>query len=542
MTVPKPIVLLILDGWGIGLNNKGNAITQAQTPNFDKLWNAYPHTQLSASGESVGLPRGEPGNSEAGHLNIGAGTIVFQSLPRINLSIADGSFFQNSALKATSEHVKKNNSALHLMGLIGSGGVHSNIEHLFAILTWAKDQSIENVFLHLFTDGRDSPPSSCLQYLEMVEEKTKTYGVGKIASIMGRFYAMDRDYRWNRTKIAYDALTLGKGKLYQSFQKGIEDSYTASKTDEFIEPIILSDNGKPIKVISDNDAVMFINFRIDRPRQLTKAFVTPNFETQKIKKAAFDPYAEKYGKRQYQDEEIQEMTTFKRDKVVKNLLFITMTEYEPGLPVLAIFPPDKVSLPLSRAIANENLRQLHIAETEKERHITYYLNGKRESSFNGEDWIVIPSPKVRTYDLQPEMSAYTVTDEVLKRIKLNMYDFIAINLANPDMVGHTGVLSAAIKACEVTDDCLGKIVDTTLNLGGICLVTADHGNVEEMIDVNTGGIDTKHSLYPVPFILVDERFKHKNVLPRGILADIAPTVLKLLNIKKPSYMTGKYLI
>lgn len=541
LEVPKPIVLIILDGWGIALPSRGNAVSQAKTPNLNRLWHAYPHTQLEASGEVVGLPRGEPGNSEAGHLNLGAGTIVFQSLPRINMAIADGSFFTNKTLWAASKHVKKNNSSLHLLGLIGSGGVHSNIEHLFALLHWAKEQGLKEVFLHLFTDGRDSPPTSSLKYLSLVEEKIKFYGVGKIASLMGRFYAMDRDYRWERIQKAYEALTEGKGILTSSYQKAIEQSYQKGQTDEFIEPIIIQENGKPRALISDNDAVIFFNFRIDRPRELTKAFVLPDFENLVIKKAAFDPYAERYGKRQY--EEIGELTTFKRNKVCKNLLFVTMTEYEPGLPVITIFPPDQVELPLARILSERCWRQLHIAETEKERHVTYYFDGKRERPFPGEDWVVIPSPRVKTYDLKPEMSAYQVTEEVIKRIKLNVYDFIVINFANPDMVGHTGVLKAGIKACEVVDECMGKVVETVIALGGICLVTADHGNVEEMINLNTGEVDTQHSTNPVPFIIVSKQLQGSTMaLSQGILADVAPTILKIARLPQPSRMTGKSLI
>lgn len=539
--IPKPIVLIILDGWGIAPSSKGNAITQAQTPNLNRLWHAYPHTQLEASGEAVGLPRHEPGNSEAGHLNLGAGTIIYQSLPKINMSIADGSFFDNNALRAAKEHVKKNQSSLHLLGLIGSGGVHSNIEHLFALLRWAKEQGLRNVFLHLFTDGRDSPPTSSIKYLSLIEEKNKQYGVGQIATLAGRFYGMDRDNRWERIQKSYQTLTEGKGILTQSYSQIITKSYEQGKTDEHIEPIVIQKEGKPLKLISDNDAVIFFNFRIDRPRELTKAFVLPDFENLEIKKAAFDPYAERYGKKQY--EKVGKMTTFKRNKVLKNLLFLTMTEYEPGLPVMAIFPPDQVELPLSRILAEKDLRQLHIAETEKQRHVTYYFDGKRENPFPGEDWVVISSPKVRTYDLKPEMSAFLVTEEVIKRIKLNVYDFIIINLANPDMVGHTGVLTAAIKACQVADQCMGQIVNTVSALGGTCLVTADHGNVEEMINPSIGGVDTEHSTNPVPFVIVGNQFQRSaDFLPQGILADVAPTILKLAQLPKPIKMTGKSLI
>ena len=540
--IPKPIVLIILDGWGIASPSKGNAITLANTPNMDKYWHIYPHTQLEASQEAVGLPKGEPGNSEAGHLNLGAGRIVYQSLPRINMSIADGTFFNSRSLLAVKEHINKNQSNLHLLGLLGSGGVHSNIEHLFALLRWVKEQKINKVFLHLFTDGRDSSPTSSQRYLALVEEKIKFYGVGKIATLMGRFYAMDRDNRWDRIQKAYEALTEGKGIKTNDYTKTIQNFYKIGKTDEFIEPIIITENQEPVSLIKDNDAVIFFNFRIDRPRELTKAFILPNFENLTVKKEVFDPYAERYGKKQY-EEENKEQKTFTRQKICQNLLFDTMTEYEPGLPVLTIFPPNQIDLPLARILSQENWRQLHIAETEKERHITYYFDGKRESPFNEEDWVVIPSPKVKTYDLQPEMSAQEISAEVIKRIKLNIYNFILINFANPDMVGHTGVLKAGIKACEATDFYLGKIVETTLNLGGICIITADHGNVEEMINLSTNKADTQHSTNPVPFIIASQQKTNLPLnLPRGILADVVPTVLKIAKISKPNIMTGESLI
>lgn len=534
---PKPAVLIILDGWGLAAEGPGNAITQAKTPNFDRFWAVYPHTQLIASGESVGLPRGEDGNSETGHLNLGAGQIVYQELPRINMAIADGSFFQNPAFKTAAEHVRKNNSSFHLIGLIGAGGVHSSLEHLFALLHFAKIENLKNVFLHLFTDGRDSPPSSALTFLSKVEAKTHENGVGKISTLIGRYYAMDRDNRWERTKKAYEAIVLGKGKKVASAEEGISQSYQAGKTDEFIEPIIIDQNG----LIKDHDAVVFFNFRIDRPRQLTKAFVLPDFETLVIKRAAFDPYAERYGLRQYQVP--SKTTTFKRKKVLKDLFFVTMTEYEVGLPVQVGFVPDMVDLPLGRILAERGLRQFHIAETEKERHVTYYFNGRRERPFQGEDEVEIPSPKVASYDIKPEMAAYQVTETLLKRLKMRIYDFVIVNYANPDMVGHTGVLEAGIKACENVDEYLGKVVNTTLNLEGVAIVTADHGNVEEMINLKTGEVDTKHSTNPVPLIAIDRRFDGvKKVLSRGILADLAPTILAIMNIEKPQIMTGRNLL
>jgi 2,3-bisphosphoglycerate-independent phosphoglycerate mutase len=538
----KPIILIIMDGWGIAPDGPGNAVTQAQTPTIDNFWAAYPRTQLIASGEAVGLPKNENGNSETGHLNLGAGKIVFQDLPRINMAIADGSFFQKPAFKAAAEHVRKNKSSLHLLGLIGSGGVHSSLEHLLALIHFAKQESLPKLFLHLFTDGRDSPPTSALTYIDRVETELKKIGFGQIASLCGRYWAMDRDNRWQRTQKAYDALTLGKGKLVFSPAEGIKTSYEENKTDEFLEPLILTDkNNQPIGLINDNDAVIFFNFRIDRPRQLTKAFVLPNFETLVIKKAAFDPYAERYGLHLYEVPE--QTTTFKRTKIIKNLFFVTMTEFEKRLPAQIAFPPIPVKMPLARVLSEKGLRQLHIAETEKERFVTYYFDGQREDPFSGEDRIEISSPKVATYDKKPEMSAYEVTNELVKRLKTNIYHFVVVNYANPDMVGHTGVLSAGIKACEVTDECVGKVVNTVLGLGGSCLITADHGNVEEMINLATREVDTEHSSNPVPLIIVSQRFRQKvQNLPQGILADVGPTILALMEINKPELMTGRSLL
>jgi 2,3-bisphosphoglycerate-independent phosphoglycerate mutase len=361
--------------------------------------------------------------------------------------------------------------------------------------------------------------------------------VGKIATLCGRYFAMDRDHRWDRTQKAYDLLVSGVGKKVNSIAEGIQSSYQAGKTDEFIEPLIIDQNG----LIQDNDAVLFFNFRIDRPRQLTKAFVLPEFENLKPDKVAFDPYAERYGVRQY--EAPKGTTTFQRKKILKNLFFVTMTEYETGLPVQVGFVPDSVNLPLCRVLAERGLRQFHIAETEKERHVNYYFNGRRERPFPGEDRTVIPSPKVDTYDQKPEMAAYEVTKTLIKRLKSGIYDFAIVNYANPDMVGHTGVLKAGIKACEVTDKCLGEVVKTTLSLGGAAIVTADHGNVEEMIDLHTGQVDTKHSINPVPFIVVDRKFDSGGrVLAQGILADIAPTILAMMGIEKPASMTGRNLL
>lgn len=533
----KPVVLIILDGWGIAPPGPGNAITLAKTPNFNKFWAAFPHTQLAASGEAVGLPHGEDGNSETGHLNLGAGQIVFQDLPRINMAIADGSFYQIEAFKKLIEHLKKNNSTLHLLGLVGPGGVHSSLDHLYALLRLASQEGLKKVWLHLFTDGRDSPPTSAAIYLNQIQMMIEKIGIGQIATIIGRYYAMDRDHRWERTQKAYELMTDGKGEKISSIKEAIRKSYELGKTDEFIEPMLVNKEG----LIKDNDGVIFFNFRIDRPRQLTEAFVLPDFENLKIKKRSFDPYAEKYGLHQYQNPD--GATTFKRNKILKNFFFVTMTEYEKGLPTAIAFPPEVVKIPLARLISENNLHQLHISETEKERFVSYYFDGQREKPFPDEDWVEIPSPRVATYDLKPEMSASEVTEEVLKRLRNMEYNFTVVNYANPDMVGHTGVLAAGIKACEVTDECLGKLVNFVLNLDGTCIITADHGNVEEMIDTITGAVETEHSTNPVPFIIVSRHFNYGGqFLKEGVLADVAPTILKIMGIDKPDLMTGRSLL
>lgn len=541
MGVRKPLLLIILDGWGIAPPGPGNAVTQAYLPNFKRLMSSYPHTKLQASGEAVGLPHQEKGNSETGHLNLGAGRIVYQDLPRINLSIADGSFFKNLAFLKAIEHARKNHSKIHLLGLIGQGGVHSNIEHFYALLNLFRENSFKDVYLHLFTDGRDSPPSSAILFIDQIKNKIEQIKIGKIASITGRYYAMDRDNNWERTRKTYQALVSGIGETAFSAEEAVKKSYSQSLTDEFILPtIILNENKKPVSLISDNDSIIFVNYRIDRPRQLTEAFILPDFENLKRKKP-FDPYTEKYYKKTYVEQKISK--TFKRDKILKNLCFVTMTEYEKDLPCLVAFPPLKISFPLSMVIAEAGLRQLHISETEKERFVTYYFNGQREDPFLNEDRIIIPSPNVPTYDLKPEMSANSVTEELIKRIEMNIYNFILVNFANPDMVGHTGNLRAGIKACEVIDSCLGRIYQSINKNNLSCIITADHGNIEEMINLATGEIDTEHSGNLVPFIFIDKDLRGKNIfLPTGILADVAPTVLKVIGIDIPSIFTGRNLL
>ncbi len=543
----KFVIICVLDGWGIAPPGPGNAVSLAKTPNMDRLWASYPHTQLKASGESVGLPRGEAGNTETGHLNIGAGRIVYQDLERINMSIADGSFFENKVLLGAFEHARRNNSRLHLMGLIGAGGVHSNLDHLFALIQLAKKQNFSNVFLHLFTDGRDSPPTASKTYINQIRGVIKREGVGIIASIMGRYWAMDRDRRWDRTAKAYFALTTGKGQLVKTPEEAIENSYAQGKTDEFIEPSIISDaQGKPFGLIQNNDAAIFFNFRIDRPRQLTSPFVIKDF-TEGSVGLEFDPYLEKYEKTHIPSKVALYQKLFDRGKPLENLFFATMTEYsktlcEAGTKVA--LPPERVVMPIGRVLSEANLKQLRMSESEKERFVTFYFNGQLEKPFSGEERIITPSPNVSTYDAKPEMSAREQTQKLLTKLQEpEGYSFILINYANPDMVGHTGNIGPAVKACEVVDECVGKIANFVLAYGGTLLVIADHGNVEEMINVHTGEIDTEHSINPVPFIAVSKEFLGKSqTLPAGILADLAPTTLALLNIPKPEDMTGRNLL
>lgn len=537
---PRPTVLLVLDGWGIGPNNAGNAIARSKTPNMDRYWLSFPHTQLAASGEAVGLPRGEDGNTETGHLNIGAGSIVYQDLPRINMAIADGSFTTNPTFMNTFKHVKQNKSVLHLMGLIGSGGVHSNIEHLYALLTLCKQEKMDRVYIHGFTDGRDSPPTAGITYIQEVLSFCKKVGVGQIATLMGRYYAMDRDKRWERIEKAYDALTTGSGECVTDPVAAMQAQYDKGITDEFIEPInVCNEQGQP-ELIQDNDAIIFFNYRIDRPRELTKAFVLPNFEEGKLEED-FDPYAVKYEKSHLK--QVIGGQTFKRQKILHNIYFTTMTRYEEGLPVDVAFPPQFVKNPICKVLAEHGLHQLRIAENEKERFVTYYMNGQQEGIFPGEDRVILPSKGAKSYDKVPEMSAREIGEQMIKRIQAETYDAIICNFANADMVAHTGNLDATIKACEVLDEVVGAVVKEVFARGGVVLITADHGNAEELINNSTGEVDTEHSIYPVPFIIIGKQFMNQpTMLPTGILADVAPTMLKIMGITKPETMTGRALI
>lgn len=536
----RPLVLIILDGWGIAPAGPGNAVSLAKLKYLPRLWAGYPHGKLAASGEAVGLPKGEDGNTETGHLNLGAGRVVYQDLPRINMAIADGSFFQNEAFLAAVAHIRKQQSNLHLLGLIGSGGVHSNMEHLFALLWFCKNNAISNVYLHLFTDGRDSPPKSAVTYVRQIEDEINRVGVGTIASITGRYFAMDRDRRWERTEKTYLALTEGKGHTANSPTEAVLSAYEKGITDEFIEPTLVVRGQGPISLIRNGDGVIFFNYRIDRPRQLTKAFVLPDFSEETLH-PGYDPYAVKYYKKHTAVVETHE--PFNRITKLNDLLFVTMTEYEKNLPVKVAFPEQVVMNPLGKVISDANLRQLRVAETEKERFVTYYFNGQREEPFVDEDRLIIPSVKVPTYDMQPEMSADAITKSLVSQLSQRVYDFAVVNFANPDMVAHTGNIQAAIRACEITDECVHSVVSEVLALNGACVITSDHGNVEEMIDPVTAGIDTEHSTYPVPVICIAEDLQGKSEeLPSGMLADVAPTILGLMDLTIPTTMNGRNLL
>lgn len=538
----KRVVLIILDGWGIGPDYEGNAIKLAKTPTMDALWHTFPHTELGASGEYVGLPKGEDGNTETGHLNIGAGKIVYQDLPRINMAIANGSFFSNKAFLKAIAHVKKTQGNLHLLGLIGQGGVHSSNDHLYALLRICAEQKLTNVCIHLITDGRDSPPTSGGMYLAEVQKELSSLGVGKICTVMGRYFAMDRDHRWERIKVAYDALVNGIGQESHDLQADIAKKHESGETDEFIKPLIMTDKSGITPRVKSGDSLIFFNYRIDRPRELTKAIVLDD-ETFKKYTDSFDPYAIKYGA-SHLTQPTSQGNIFHRENRPENLLFVTMTEYEKNLPVEIAFPPEFVEMPLSRVVALAGKRQLKLAESEKERFVTYYFNGQRELKFPGEDIDITPSPKVATYDLQPEMSGVKQTEKLVAAINGNIYDLIVINYANPDMVAHTGNLKASIKACELVDTWIKRIYESVMQKDNLTmLITADHGNVEELINLESGQVDTEHSGFPVPLYIVGSAFRNNRTkLPRGILGDVAPTILKILGIKKPGSMTGRSLI
>ena len=511
----RPVVLVVLDGWGLGRAEPGNAVLAAATPVMDRLWATYPHATLRTSGEDVGLPAGQMGNSEVGHLNLGAGFVVYQWLTRLDRAVADGSFFANPTFLAAVDHARLAGGTLHLMGLVGDGGVHSHSRHLAALLRLTRDQGLTRVAVHTFTDGRDTSPTSGLGYVADLERMMAEFGVGRIATVAGRYYAMDRDQRWERTQRAYDAIVRGIGERATSAVEAIRRSYEAGVTDEFIVPTVIAAAGEPPVTVRPGDSVVFFNFRADRARQLTQALVEPDF------------------------------AGFARGEPVPDMYVATMSRYEPGLPVHVAFESQDVVCPVGRAVSDAGLAQFHSAETEKYAHVTYFFNGGREEPFPGEERVLVPSPKVATYDLQPEMSAPGVTDAVVAAIGSGRYAFVIVNFANCDMVGHTGVFDAAMRAVETVDACLGRIVEATLAADGVALVTADHGNAEEMIDRETGRPMTAHTTNPVPVILVapeDHPLRHARLREDGRLAAVAPTVLGLLGLPIPAEMTELGLI
>ncbi|WP_312651022.1 2,3-bisphosphoglycerate-independent phosphoglycerate mutase [Aminipila sp.] len=506
----KPTMLMILDGFGISKETYGNAIAAASKPNLDKIFDTYPHTTLKACGLNVGLPAGQMGNSEVGHLNIGAGRIVYQELTKITKEIEEGSFFENKSLKQAMDHVIENDSALHFLGLVSDGGVHSHINHLFALLDMAKNNGVKKVFIHALLDGRDVPPRCAIDYIEQLEAHMKEIGLGEIVVVAGRYYGMDRDKRWERVIKFYDAMTSGEGVHSTTAIKAIEQAYNNNQNDEFVIPAIIHGEHSNPAIVNDNDSIIMFNFRPDRAREITRAFVSEDFDG------------------------------FERKKVIRNLCYVCMTQYDAEMPnVLVAFSPQSLKNTLGQYLAQQNLTQLRIAETEKYAHVTFFFNGGIEAPNKDEDRILIPSPSVATYDLQPEMSAYLITEKVLEQIGKDKYDVIILNFANADMVGHTGVFEAAVKAIEALDRCVSQIVDAILAKEGQILLTADHGNADCMLN-EKGEVVTAHSLNDVPLVHISkEPVKLKD---GGILADIAPTMLDLMGIAIPDEMTGQSLI
>ena len=506
----KPAALIILDGFGIRQETYGNAVKQANTPNFDRYFQTYPHNYLRASGQAVGLPEGQMGNSEVGHLNIGAGRIVYQSLTRVNLSIEDGEFFEKEAFIHSMRRAKEKNKALHLFGLLSDGGVHSHINHLFALLKLARDMDLTKVYVHAFLDGRDVGPQTAEKYIKQTEEKMKALGVGEFATISGRYYSMDRDRRWDRVKQAYDAMVYGKGPKYRNPHAVIEDSYHNGIYDEFVIPSVLTtETGDPVGQVSDEDSIIFYNFRPDRAIQISRTFANEDFHD-------FD----------------------RGPNIPKDLDFVMLTNFSESVEGYVAYEPVNLDNTVGEVISKHGLKQLRIAETEKYPHVTFFMSGGGEQEFPGEKRILIHSPKVPTYDLKPEMSAYEVTEALLQELDEGKQDVIILNFANPDMVGHSGKLEPTIQAVEAVDECLGKVVDKIISLGGEAIITADHGNADEVITLD-GKPMTAHTTSPVPVIVTKNDISLRN---DGILADLAPTLLDLLDINKPKEMTGHSLI
>lgn len=507
----KPTVLMILDGYGLSDKVNGNAVAEAKTPVMDKLMAEYPFVRGNASGMAVGLPEGQMGNSEVGHLNMGAGRIVYQDLTKITKSIQDGDFFENEALLAACENVKKNDSSLHMFGLVSDGGVHSHNTHIYGLLELAKRQGISKVYVHCFLDGRDTPPESGKGYVQELADKMKEIGTGEIASVMGRYYAMDRDNRWDRVELAYNALVKGEGNMAEDAVEAVQKSYDDGKSDEFVIPAVVTKDGKPVATIKDNDSVIFFNFRPDRAREITRVFCADEFD-------GFD-----------RGERIH--TTY-----------VCFTEYDVTIPnKLIAFHKTEITNTFGEFLAANHLTQARIAETEKYAHVTFFFNGGVEEPNEGEDRILVKSPKVATYDLKPEMSAYEVCDKLVEAIRSQKYDVIIINFANPDMVGHTGVEEAAVKAIEAVDECVGKTVDAIKEVNGQMFICADHGNAEQLIDDETGEPFTAHTTNQVPFIIVNADPSY-GLREGGCLADIAPTLIEMMGMKQPDEMTGKSLL
>lgn len=500
----KPVAIVIMDGFGISSELKGNAVASARKPHLEQIWQNYPTTTIAASGLAVGLPEGQMGNSEVGHLNLGGGRIVYQDYTRISLAVENGSLSQNEVLQEAMKGAK--DSKLHLLGLLSDGGVHSHIDHLFALLEMAREMKLDRVYVHAVLDGRDVPPKSALIYFQALEEKMRPLNLGRVATVSGRYYTMDRDRRWERIEIAYRCLAEGRGYEAKSAKEAVEAGYQRGESDEFLKPTVVDPKG----LVEDGDSLIFFNFRPDRAREITRVFVDPGFK--------------EFPRRQ------------------PSVRFTCMTQYDATLDVPVAFPPHNLSDTLGETVARAGLSQLRIAETEKYAHVTYFFNGGREAPNPGEDRVLVPSPKVATYDLKPEMSAYEVTDQAVERIASGKYDLVVLNFANPDMVGHTGKFESAVSAVEAVDSCVGRVVDAVLKQGGAVLLTADHGNAEQMQDEKTGQPHTAHTTNPVPFSLIGRGYETCRLRDDGILADVAPTALLLMGIASPEAMTGRSLI